>query len=352
MFLTSRRGIEKKMLKKLYTRIFPASKYQIKMQTETFQKSLKQMEKSNEKLLEKFVKALTVSSEKEYMDLDESLTEIKATLDRQNDLIMHLQHQIEEIRKDNKIQLEEIMKMSSCSRDEYKEITKMQRNILGFTQENNWAFVFNNTVAESEWLSKKSFSLGRWAIGYQCSYVLYRVLDEVKPKHILELGLGQSTKFIGQYSDYYKEVQHTVVESDPQWIDFFTHENPLSGNTNVLQCEYAMEDFQGHSNIRVFKGLNEKIKNKKYDLIVIDAPFSGDMNELARIDILKNIPQCLEESFVIIFDDINRLGERNSFNAIRRILDDNNIAYAVGSYHGQNITGVIVSDDLKYIRSM
>lgn len=343
-------------IKRLYTRIFPASKHQLKVQTEMLQKTLKQMEKSNGKLLARCTRDIKSSTRSGFQDVNNSLAQIKTTIAQQNDLITELHYQIDELRNENKMQLKEMQKMVSDYNADYtksfKDITQLQRDTLAFAHENNWAFVFNNTVAESEWLTKKSLSLGRWAIGYQCSYVLYRVLNEVKPKHILELGLGQSTKIIGQYSNYYKEVQHTVVESDPQWIDFFTRDYPLDENTKILQCDYAMEDFQEHSGIRVFKGLDEKIKDKKYDLIIVDAPFGGDMNELSRIDILKNIPQCLNDSFVIIFDDINRLGERNTFNTVRKILDDNDITYAVGSYHGQNITGVIVSDDLKYIRSM
>lgn len=232
------------------------------------------------------------------------------------------------------------------------EIRKLQNKVYGVAQENNWAFVFNNTITQSDWLVDKTFSLGRWAIGYQCAYVIYRVLHQVEPKEILELGLGQSTKLISQYSNYYKDVHHTVVESDPQWIQFFDANYSFHKNMEILQCPYTFEDFQGHTGIRVFEGLDQKINGRKFDLIVIDAPLGGDMNEMSRIDILKNIPQCLAESFVIVFDDINRSADNNTFRAIQKVLNDSGIAYAVGSYRGQKIAGVIVSDDLKFICSM
>lgn len=343
-------------IKKLYTRIFPASKYQLKFQTEMLLKSLRNMERNNNKLLTECVEQISNSQTSMRSNLNDSLIKINAAMIKQNELITQLQHGISELQSKNNMQFEKmsetISAYTSNTVKNMKDINQLQRDTLALVHENNWAFIFNNTISESEWLTKKSLSLGRWAIGYQCSYVLYRVLNEVRPKHILELGLGQSTKIIGQYSNHYKEVQHTVVESDSQWIEFFTHSYPLEQNTNILHCNYAMEDFQNHSEIRVFEGFDEAIKDKQFDLIVIDAPFGGDMPELSRIDILKNLPQCLNKSFVIIFDDINRLGERNSFNTITEILETNDIAYAVGSYYGQNTTGVIVSDDLKYIRSM
>lgn len=238
------------------------------------------------------------------------------------------------------------------NQEQLLKISQLQDNVYGIAQENNWAFVFNNTITQSDWLVDKNFSLGRWAIGYQCAYVIYRVLHQVEPKKILELGLGQSTKLISQYSNYYKDVHHTVVESDPQWIQFFNANYSFHKNMEILQCPYTFEDFQGHTGIRVFEGLDQKINGRKFDLIVIDAPLGGDMDEISRIDILKNIPQCLAKSFVIVFDDINRSADYNSFCAIQKVLDDSGIAYAVGSYQGQKITGVIVSDDLKFICSM
>ena len=64
-------------------------------------------------------------------------------------------------------------------------------------------------------------SAGRWAVGYQYLYVMYRVLNEIHPRRILELGLGQSTRMLGQYAAAHENVSHFVVEHDPEWIDFF-----------------------------------------------------------------------------------------------------------------------------------
>lgn len=64
------------------------------------------------------------------------------------------------------------------------------------SSENVWANIFNNTISNSPWLKDKSFSPGRWGVGYAYLYVMYRVLNEIRPRRILELGLGQSTRMI------------------------------------------------------------------------------------------------------------------------------------------------------------
>lgn len=48
-------------IKKLYTRIFPASKYQLKFQTEMLLKSLRNMERNNNKLLTEYMEQISNS---------------------------------------------------------------------------------------------------------------------------------------------------------------------------------------------------------------------------------------------------------------------------------------------------
>ena len=101
-----------------------------------------------------------------------------------------------------------------------------------------WAQVYNSTIQNSAWLGDKSVSPGRWAIGYNYLYVLYRILDDIRPTRILELGLGQSTKVIGQYAmrcNASERVDHVVVEHDDEWAQFFFRRNkPLCQNTKVV----------------------------------------------------------------------------------------------------------------------
>ncbi len=59
-----------------------------------------------------------------------------------------------------------------------------------------WAEIFRSVTDKSTWLKNRSFAPGRWALGYPALYILYRILNEMKPKSILELGLGQSTRMI------------------------------------------------------------------------------------------------------------------------------------------------------------
>lgn len=233
---------------------------------------------------------------------------------------------------------------------EYRRYLIIKKESARSSKEAVWAHIFSDTIRDSEWLHNKSFSPGRWAIGYPVLYLLYRILDETHPTQILELGLGQSTKMIGQYAKSDSSVQHTVVEHDPEWIAFFSQNFQLSENTNIVNLPLEKTTYEKISNINSYHGFSSEFQNKKFGLICIDAPFGSE--KLSRIDVLRMLPQILAEDFMIILDDYNRIGEQNTIKEIKKVLDSHNIPYVTGVYSGDKDVIVLASTSLKFVTSM
>lgn len=234
----------------------------------------------------------------------------------------------------------------------FDKVMKKSNEIKRSSDEILWAHIFNDTISGSTWLHDKTFSLGRWAIGYPCAYVLYRVLNELTPKNILELGLGQSTRLISQYAKFYEIDKHFVVEHDPEWIDFFSRNYTLPPVTQIIHCPWKYGQYKGVEGIREFDGFSDAVGNNQFDLVVIDAPFGGDMKTFARIDVLKLLPGCLGKSFVIIFDDCNRSGENNTYNEMLQVLENSGVVYSKGLYQGEKTVKIICSPNYEFVTSM
>ena len=215
-----------------------------------------------------------------------------------------------------------------------------------------WAQIFNNTISESLWLKDKTFSPGRWAVGYPYLYVMYRVLNETRPKRILELGLGQSTRMIAQYAAAFQDVEHIVVEHDPEWVEFFCNDFPLPKNTKVVMLEREMAPYKDAEAVRVFKGFKETFQGQKFDFISVDAPLGGDMKQYARIDVLNLIPDGLGENFVIMVDDCNRIGENNTVKEIENKLIELNIPISVGKYCGRKDCSLVCVKKFTFLTTM
>lgn len=284
-------------------------------------------------------------------------------------MLLALMKQNMEILKQNEILVKRLTNIESKTNkidknmvDGFNEIAsiinKVNENSINGTKELIHARNFENITQNSNWLEDKSFTTGGWAIGYQGLYCLYRVLNEFRPKNILELGLGQSTKMIGQYAkNFGGGVSHTVIENDDAWIEFFERDSKLFNTTEIVKLDYAMTNYETRNseiiqNVRVYDKFKETFSGCKFDLILVDAPWSGDMKNIGRIDILSIIPDCLEKSFIILVDDSQRDAEKKMINELREILTERGMSGIIKDYQGIKKLTMICSPDNNFFTTM
>lgn len=215
-----------------------------------------------------------------------------------------------------------------------------------------WAEVFNNAVSGSGWLLNKSFAPGRWAVGYPYLYAMYRVLNDGRPKRILELGLGQSTRMISQYTSAHEGVEHIVVEHDDSWIEFFKKDFSLSDRSRIIKLNWGSQPYKEADEVRIFDGFENAFAGQRFDFISIDAPLGGDMPRYARIDVLKLLPNCLAEDFVIMIDDAERVGEKNAIAEMESRLKEAGIAYSRGRFCGEKECVLLAAKSMKFLASV
>lgn len=239
-------------------------------------------------------------------------------------------------------------KENECLKNNLQELNKNIEKSIRISNENLYATIFHDTIKDSEWLNIP-LSLSSGAIGYPYAYILYRTLDQIKPKKILETGLGQSTKIITEYVKKFKGVSHDVVEHDKEWINFFKQTTDMSKFQNVHLLESYRKKYNGVE-YNAYKNFEKEFKNKKFNLICIDGPV-GYGEEYSRMDIIDIVPKCLEEQFVILIDDCERIGEQRTISLLEEKLNKNNISFLSGyQYWGNTSVYICVSPDLEFLR--
>ena len=166
---------------------------------------------------------------------------------------------------------------------------------------------------------------------------------------IIDIGLGVSSTLISGYYIWAGALgEHTIIEHDKCWADFYTRSHKLSSSSKIRILEMIKKVSKGCS-YNAYKDFSETITGHKYSIISIDGPIGWDMPyKCSRRDVLDIIPQSLFDSFIIIMDDYNRRGERDTVNDIERILDGCSIDYYKGIYNGLSDCCVIASADNKY----
>lgn len=182
-------------------------------------------------------------------------------------------------------------------------------------------------------------------------YVMYRILDSVKPKKILELGLGQTTRMISQYSGYY-HAEHQVVEHDPKWIEFFATSYEVPDNVKFVNLETIVDKYLDDEAVIMYRDFEEQFRGQKFDFICIDAPIGGKAIKYARVDILKIIPECLETDFAILIDDTTRIGENNTIKLLQKIFEENGIEHVTKRYEGKKSSTIFTTEKYSFLTSL
>lgn len=223
-----------------------------------------------------------------------------------------------------------------------------------------WANVFHDAIKGCSWLDTENFAIypGRSAVGYNYFYVVFRLLNEFKPKKILETGLGQSSRLIGKYVATHENCRHDIVEHDADFAEvaqknFNFSPASIFNLIDIRQVEFKNGSQTGTIIIYDEKSFKDVVDGNKYDFISIDGPFGyNNTAPFSRIDILNYLPQCLNESFCIVMDDFERIGEKNTAAIIRDILTKNKIAFRDGVYPGSKDLYLLASANLSWLTTM
>lgn len=59
-----------------------------------------------------------------------------------------------------------------------------------FLREILFSSIFNDSIRNVSWIKDRTFSASGASANYSFLYILFKILDLVKPKSILELGMG------------------------------------------------------------------------------------------------------------------------------------------------------------------
>jgi len=134
------------------------------------------------------------------------------------------------------------------------------------------------------------------------------------------------------------------------WLDFF--ENEMSGAASfvtILPISQIPIEYGLHVNH--YENLNENIEKQIYDFIIIDGPLGTPWHSRDQIlEIVQN--NLLAENFIIIMDDYDRRGEKQTIYKLYDLLCMNNIPYITGIYSGEKDSIVICSPIYKFVTSL
>ena len=215
-------------------------------------------------------------------------------------------------------------------------------------KELNYAHLLHDGMRESSWVKDQTFDLHNWAANYSFIYLLFRILDKIEPRNILEFGLGQTTKLTTQYIAYKNpETCLNVCEHNIDWIRIYQPELPKHEHIRINHLDLEYFEYRRKRNDK-YAGLLELVEDQKFDLIIVDGPVGGGKN-LPRSNVVDLVCHGnLSEDFVIIFDDAERVGEKNTIRKTQAALRKKSIAFQTFERFGIKRQVYIVSISRTY----
>ena len=239
----------------------------------------------------------------------------------------------------------------------YKRSIALQKKNIEFSRlasrkadEVLWANIYNQTIADREWLKRLSLSPGRWSASYSLLFLIVRILTDYRPGKILELGLGESSKLISTFlQNSLHESEHHIIEHDDAWIENFNKRFQLTDQSKVMKAQLGKRLVEGEEVIS-YVGLDPESLSH-YDFFLIDAPYGSPRYSRHEIcDIIKFFPK--DKSFIIILDDVDREGEQDTADVMEEILKSKDISFFSEVYKGEKSHLVIASADLKFFTTL
>jgi len=218
------------------------------------------------------------------------------------------------------------------------------------TLENLWGQIYRDTIRGREWLQALSVSPGRAAVNYSFLYVLVRILGDYRPKSILEIGLGQSSKVVAAFvANELFDSEHTIVEGSDEWMQFFISKHPQVGEARLLMLPHEKKRYRGLS-YDGYQGIETAV-DSKFDLFLVDGPAGG--GELSRFDLLEFLKvKKPTDEFIVIVDNYERKGERRMVELVLEDLHARNFEVFTGIYSGSNDQMVIATRKYRFATTL
>lgn len=343
-------------IKKLYARAMPASKHQAATAADEQRRLIrrgyrdvetKQVELSRsmahlESMLEEVV-GLVRASERMTVDTieDASLRTLDAIVQSSESLAKMVGEASDEMEKLALVS-KQVEELAERTEDVYGKALGAARS----SSEAAWAARFHDGVSASPWLAGTALAPGRRPAGYPFLIALHRILEEMRPAAVLELGLGQATTMTARYAESTAGVQHQVVEHDQGWIQTFGDGLELPSTTTLTALGLENASFRGDPVIR-YRDFDQVAGGATCDLVIVAGPVEDEDNVYTRIDVLDLIPQGLSDRFVILLDDYDRPAVHRTADAVMTALRDAGIDAVAATCSGTKTVWLAMSPDLQ-----
>lgn len=171
--------------------------------------------------------------------------------------------------------------------------------------------LLRKATEQHEWVPRDLYPAAGGAADHKLLYILIRALAEHSFNNVLELGAGETTRVLDAYAAH-TGASVTTVEHDARWVELLSREGVAPTHTMMPAPLISLQDaraggYQGYE-------LRDRLDaDARFDLIVVDGPPGSA--RWSRYGAVELVGKHHAREFVALWDDVDRVGELQSFGA-------------------------------------
>ncbi|MBK5113786.1 MAG: hypothetical protein KGD59_00160 [Candidatus Heimdallarchaeota archaeon] len=240
-----------------------------------------------------------------------------------------------------------------------KKIIQVKPHYRTILNHLSFRMLYGRIVKEQQYLS--SFYYNLKAVGWDdftffpdgfaanasLLYLLFKILHKTKPKTILELGSGQSTKLTTRYVKEHEKSEITIIEDCEEWFEKIKSDI-FSSKRSRLICSPLEQTKIGRRKCLWYSTKVLTEEDTTYELILVDGPFGT--RRFSRVGIANFLPKIIDKNnFILVFDDAARIGELDTIRMIKKIFRKEGIHYLVFHVYGSKKQTCFISPNLSFL---
>lgn len=206
--------------------------------------------------------------------------------------------------------------------------------------------LFSRIENHLDWLPKPLLPIGG-AAGALLLYLLSRCLTETKVSYALELGAGTSTRVLNAWANKF-DGRVVTLEQDLDWATKLSKEID-GGQHRILNCQLTDVMVGSHKTKWYDVSDNLSVKDK-FDLVLVDGPIGT--KRFSRLGVLNVVENNLADEWTIIWDDLHRPGDLESFGELLEMLRKRNILHEHVVVDGDRSVGLVFTPAYRAMKYM
>lgn len=171
-----------------------------------------------------------------------------------------------------------------------------------------FASLYQQQQQTFSWIPKPHYFIGGSADPAFLS-ILIRVLTENEIHSVIEFGAGQTTRALSSWSDEMSAEVFTI-DHDQEWVERL-RSSITSSKHHVIHAPLRTGPLGLWYDLAAFK---ERFPDVRADLIIVDGPLGTRRN--SRAGIVHEFANLSRSECVVLWDDLNRLGDLESFSLL------------------------------------